>query len=76
MAEIDLVGLANAHSYTFKNDMLNIFSGNKIIDTLRLHDSTQYGFVVEPPTTGGSCNIVAIADPNNVPAGLPIHVGT
>jgi hypothetical protein len=72
---IDLIGLAMADSYTYKNDMLNIYSGNQIIDTLGLHDSTQYGFVVEPPTAGGSVNVVAITDPSNVPTGLPIHIG-
>ena len=45
--EIDLMGLATADGYTYKNDMLNILSGNKIIDTLHLHNSTLNGFVVE-----------------------------
>jgi len=73
-AEIDLMGLTTADSYSYKNDMLNIFSGNKIIDTLRLHDSTQYGFVVEPPETRGTVSIVAIADPTNPLPSLPIHI--
>jgi hypothetical protein len=72
---IDLIGLVMADSYTYKNDMLNIYSGNQIIDTLRLHDSTQYGFVVEPPTAGGSVSISAITDPTNPPVGLPVHTG-
>src|SRR5208283_1376128 len=33
LAEIDLVGLAHADSYSFKNDMLAIYSGNSVIDT-------------------------------------------
>jgi hypothetical protein len=33
---IELIGLAKADSYTFKNDMLSIWSGNNIIDTVRL----------------------------------------
>jgi len=68
------MGLTTADSYSYKNDMLNIFSGNKIIDTLRLHDSTQYGFVVEPPETRGTVSIVAIADPTNPLPSLPIHI--
>jgi hypothetical protein len=71
---IDLSGLANADSYTFKNDMLNIWSGNKIIDTLRLHNSTTYGFDVVQ--TSGSVNVVALTSPDQVlPGALPIHVG-
>jgi hypothetical protein len=69
--EIDLIGLATADSYTFQNDMLSIFSGPKIIDTLRLHDGTANGFAVEK--TSSSVNIVAITDPTNTPVGLPIH---
>ncbi len=34
--EVDLQGLANADSYTFQNDMLSIYSGNTVLDTLRL----------------------------------------
>jgi hypothetical protein len=71
--QIDLMGLATADSYTYQNDMLSIFSGGSVIDTLHLHDSTSNGFVVEPPTAGGSVYIAAITDLNNVPPGLPIH---
>ena len=71
-AEIDLMGLANADSYTFKNDMLKIYDGSKIIDMLRLHDSTTDGFTVQK--TASSVNIVAITDPTHLPVGLPIHV--
>jgi hypothetical protein len=73
-AEIDLMGLATADSYTYTNDMLSIFSGTSIIDRLRLTDHTQYGFAVEKTT--GSVNAVAISDPTNRPAGLPIHTGS
>ena len=71
--QIDLNGLLQAaDGYSFKNDMLKIFSGKSVIDTLRLHDSTQYSFAVEK--TASSFNIVAITDPSNRPVGLPIHV--
>jgi hypothetical protein len=44
MSDIDLVGLAKADSYTFKNDMLSIFAGNRVIDRLRLtNDGTVLG---------------------------------
>jgi hypothetical protein len=69
---IDLMGLAKADSYTFKNDMLSIFSGNTVIDKLRLTDDTPYGFAVEKET--GSVNIVAYSHPTNPPVGLPIHI--
>jgi hypothetical protein len=72
-SEIDLKGLANAGSYSFKNDMLSIWSGNRIIDTLRMHDGSPNGFVVEPDTAAGSLKIAAISDPNNPPIGLPVH---
>jgi len=34
--ELDLVGIANADSYTLKNDLLRLYSGNKDIYNLRL----------------------------------------
>jgi hypothetical protein len=69
---IDLMGLATADSYTFKNDMLSIFAGNTVIDTLRLTNATPYGFAVEKES--GSVNIVSISNPTNPPVGLPIHI--
>ena len=69
--EIDLEGLAKADSFTYQNDMLSIFSGKSVIDTLNLADSTPNGFVVEK--AAGSVNIVAVADPTNPPIGLPLH---
>ena len=73
--EIDLLGLATADSYTYQNDMLSIFSGKSIIDTLRLTNQSPNGFVVKPPATGGSVNIVAITDPLHPPPGLPNLTG-
>lgn len=44
MSDIDLVGLAKADSFTFENDMLSIFAGNRLIDRLRLtNDGTVLG---------------------------------
>jgi hypothetical protein len=49
--------------------LLRCFSGNSVIDTLRLHDSTQYGFVLEK--TASNVNILAVT-PTNPPVGLPV----
>src|SRR5262249_51389600 len=68
---VDLVGLAQADSYTYQKDLglLSIFSGNSIIDTLHLTDNTPNSFVVQE--TAGSVFITAIGDPLNPPPGLP-----
>jgi hypothetical protein len=74
-SEIDLMGLATADSYTYKKDMLNILSGDKIIDTLRLTDKTPYAFDVVK--TSGSVNVVALASSGETLQGaLPTHIGT
>ncbi len=39
--EIDLMGLATADSYTYQNDILSIYSGNAVIETLRLNSTTR-----------------------------------
>jgi hypothetical protein len=71
--EIDLVGLANASSYSYKNDMLSIFSGKSIIDTLRLSDQTKFGFDVVQAS--GSVNIVTLTSSGQLLSGaLPMHV--
>ncbi len=43
--EVDLVGLTNADSYQLRDDILSIYSGCKVIDTLRL--------TAPPPPFGG-----------------------
>jgi len=73
--EIDLVGLAHADSYTFKNDMLAIYSGNCVIYSMRLQAYSGFG-AFEVAQTPSGVNIFSTADPNNPPAGaLPIHTG-
>jgi len=74
VGEIDLMGLATADSYSYRNDMLSIFSGKSVIDTLRFHDGTIHGFAVEKTAT--SVNIVNIIDPSHPPVGLPVHATT
>jgi hypothetical protein len=55
--------------------MLKIWSSNRVIDTLRMHDGTPNGFVVEPDTAGGSLKVAAITDPSQPPVGLPVWHG-
>ncbi len=71
--EIDLNGLAKADSYTFQNDMLSIYRGKRVIDTLQLHDGTSYGLEVDKTDTG--VRLVPYADASHTPVGslLPIH---
>jgi hypothetical protein len=71
-SQVDLMGLAKADSYTFKNDMLKIFSGNNVIDTLRLTNQTPYGFDVVG--TASSVNVVAHSSSGELlPGALPVH---
>ena len=41
-SKVDLVGLAKADSYTFENDMLSIFGGNRLIDRLKLTNNGSF----------------------------------
>lgn len=71
-SQVDLMGLAKADSYTFKNDLLKIFSCNNVIDKLRLTDQTPYGFDVVK--TAGSVNVVALSSSGEtLPGALPVH---
>lgn len=40
IGEIDLAGLFQSTSYTFKNDILTLFEANKVVDSLRLNASS------------------------------------
>jgi hypothetical protein len=78
LPEIDLNGLANADSYTFKNDMLSIFSGNSVIDRMRLTNQVAHGFFVDK-AANGTISITGITDPTHIPIALfdhllPLHV--
>jgi hypothetical protein len=70
---IDLMGLATADSYSYRNDMLKIYTGNHVVERLHLDNNTPYGFVVEAPV-GGQVSIVEVLDPTHRPVGLPVHV--
>lgn len=68
--EIDLAGLASADGYAFKADMLRVYAGGQLIDTLRLSDQTPFGFEVEKTAAG--IGIVAYADTSRTPVGMPL----
>ena len=75
--ELDLQGLANADSYTFQNDMLSIYSGGTVLDTVRLTAPPA------PPTLSGNFDLAVYQTPTGVavdrgyvpPGGtmLPMH---
>jgi hypothetical protein len=71
---IRLMDLQAADSYGYKNDILSIYSGNAVIDRLRLHNETPFGFGLQRTAT--SIDIVALADPRLTPppVGLPLHI--
>jgi hypothetical protein len=72
-AEIDLDGMAQADSYTFQNDLLQLHAGNVVIEQLHLTDATPHGFAVQKGDFG-HLSIVAITDTTNPPVGLPLHL--
>jgi hypothetical protein len=67
---IDLNNLVKANSYTYKNDMLSIYSGGRIIDHLRL--TTTAAFTVEETSAGGVSIYTADTQPP-VGTALPLH---
>jgi hypothetical protein len=73
--EVDLLGLAKADSYSYQNDLLKFWSGNKVIDTLRFITPSPNDFVVQAPNAAGTIAILSTDLPHNLPS-LPIHVGT
>jgi hypothetical protein len=72
--ELDLNGLAKADSYTFQNDMLSIYQGKRVIDTIQLHDSTTYGLEIDKTDTG--VRVLAYADASHTPIGTPLPMHT
>ena len=68
-----MVGLAHADSYTLKNDMLKLFSGERVIYDMRLQ-AVPYGGVLAVAQTSAGVSIYTSANPDNLPAGvLPVH---
>jgi hypothetical protein len=58
---IRLLGLQSADSYSFLNDILSLYSGNTVIDTLRMQNVTPFGFDVFK--ANGAINIMALNAP-------------
>jgi hypothetical protein len=60
---IDLIGLADADSYSYRNDMLTFWHGDTPIDVLRVHEQAQglYGLLVQKftPVAGAPGQIIA-----------------
>jgi hypothetical protein len=53
-SHVDLMLLTRAvDSYSYKNDLLKLWSSNKVVDTLKLDVHDPYGFTVQAQTTGG-----------------------
>jgi len=75
LAQISLSNMAAADSYSFENGLLDIWSGNSIIDALKLTNNSAagYGFLVEPPTGTGSLLITTVTPGSTFPASLPTH---
>ena len=55
-------------SYDFRNDLLTLYNGNRVVDTLRLQDQTPHPIYVEPGTNNSvSISFVQHSDD------LPVH---
>ncbi|CAM6055278.1 unnamed protein product [Sphagnum tenellum] len=67
---IDLNGLANADSYTFKNDILSIYSGNKLLESMNF-TSNSSAFSVE--NIGNGVVSIYTADDTRHQSGTLIH---
>ena len=74
--ELDLQGLANADSYTSQNDMLSIYSGGTVLDTVRL--------TAPPAPFPGNFDLAVYQTPTGVavdrgyvpPGGTPLPIHT
>lgn len=70
--EIDLIGLAGADSYTFKNDMLRLYSGCKDIYNMRLIGSSYYTGLAVTETAKG-VSIYSFYGNETFTGELPVH---
>jgi hypothetical protein len=70
MGQVDLLGL-KADSYTYKNDLLSIFNGKTVVDTLRLAASQ---FTVSQSLTGVGVVVWTTPDVGTGGTILPVHV--
>ena len=77
--EVDLAGLHKAESYQLKDDILSIYRGNTVVESLRLTapPPTSPNYVDAPVTVAQTADGISI-DRGTMPAGatlLPIHGG-
>ena len=74
-AELDLVGLAGVDSYTLKNDLLSLYSGNRDIYNTRITtvQADGFPFAVGQTATGVTVFASYIDFNSTVPAPLPVH---
>lgn len=73
---IDLMGITNADSYSYQNDMLSLFQGNRVVDTLHLAAGGN-AFQVTENAKGVQIGSSAYGADNPPPAGtttLPAHM--
>lgn len=71
-ASVSLHGLATADSYTYKNDLLKLYSGNKVIDTMSLRGAVTASTIGLEKTSTGISVVMdrAIAGQTEL---LPLH---
>jgi hypothetical protein len=73
---VDLVGITNADSYSYHNDMLSLFHGGQVVDTLRFAAGGN-AFQVTENAAGVQISGSAYGSGNPPPAGttiLPAHM--
>jgi hypothetical protein len=71
--QVSLGDIVKADSYSFTNDILDIWSSNKVVASLKMINQDTLGFAVGPPT-GGSLTITALSPgvTTTFPS-LPVH---
>jgi hypothetical protein len=75
-AEIDLVGLAHADSYSLNNDLLKIYSGDTVIDTMRLSDANLGSETFAVVQAADGVHLLTLEPLTPPPSGLlPLHCG-
>ncbi len=72
-AFIELVGLAKADSYSYSNDILSIWSGDHVIDTLRLTNQSGGDLVVATDASGDAFVEPSGPSPVQGLTPLPLH---
>ena len=79
-AEVELVGLARADSYSFANDVLTLFSGERAIDRLHVSNNATYNgqpHDIEVAKNGSTVYVTQMGLTSPPPGStvLPVHTG-